>query len=173
MKKFVAASALVLGFLLATATAQAVQVWNWQYSTDLGLAHGTFTTNGAGTGFEPILTMNGVYNGATILGLVATGTDSAYQYDNLFSADTRHFTYSGILFEVAGTMGRVNLFSVVYDNHVNYYEIHANPAPGVPYFQPANALSVSAATPVPEPATWALMLGGLALLAALRRARIG
>lgn len=173
MKKCLMASALICAALFASATAQAVQVWNWQYSTDLGLAHGTFTTAGAATNFEPILAMNGVYNGAAIRALVATGTDASFQYDNLFSADTRHFTLNGILFEVEGTMGRVNLFSIVSPTGVDFYEIHPIGVPGVPYIQSANALTVSPATPVPEPAAWASMLGGLALLAAWRRARTG
>lgn len=168
MKKFLPVLALLS---LIHCTAHADQLWEWHYNTDEYSAFGTLTTAGNASDYEAVLSITGYHNGALIRGLVPQGGDDFFTYDNLFRATGPHFTFSGIVFDVEGETGHVNLFSYGRDVDLIYFDSYQGPNQKNPIY--INEVSGLAVTPaVPEPATWASMLGGLMLLG-LSRKRAG
>ena len=125
--------------------------------------------NSAGT--YDILSARGNVDGDVISGLVnnpaqpnaSFSADGFFIYDNTFTPVAPVVTNPGILFNGASGL-EYNLFS----DNATQYELY-KATPGVGYVNSVGTLSVLA---VPEPAQWALMLGGFGLMGgALRRRR--
>jgi len=165
------------GALLALqASSASAATFDWSYAGPGVSGSGTFTANFVGADTYGLTAITGTANGQTILGL-----DSYDGPDNVVfspsppdvAVDTLGFSFS------VGAAGSYNLF-----------EDDGLYTPGPPYGcgteycllgpgtagagDPLVALTSFTLTPVPEPATWAIMLVGFGGLgAAMRAARRG
>ena len=164
-------AALAAAASMAAASAASAGAYDFNYVTLDGpsgveTASGSFTTSDveANGGYQ-ILSVNGSANGSQIMGL-STYADA----DNIYFDTTPHFDFGG--FSFATQAGPIyNLFS-----QAGYYVISST-VDSVGYPQsgsPVTSLTISAA---PEPATWLMLLGAVALVggclrvAAARRTR--
>jgi hypothetical protein len=158
--------------LLLTAPAKASKLWNWHYTASGIAAGGTFTTvdNPNADGGFLITNITGTRNGLTIMGLQRTGTsipgNEPFVVDNLvFSGPGPQLTSHGFGFSISN------------GDFSNPFFADFLPTPGYLEFlslPPSDHTELSiqfSATPVPEPATFALILGGLALAGFRRRSQ--
>jgi len=149
---------------LATAHAQADQLWTWSFSGPDETGAGTLTTAGPAISPEDILSFSGTVNGAAILGLVPVGAAPTFTYDNKFSATAPHLSLAGILYNVAGT-GYHNLFGFP---DMGYTDMDS-------YILPSSDVSVNhvnfSAQAVPEPGSYLMLVAGMGLIAAAGRMR--
>jgi hypothetical protein len=182
MKIKIAAAAASALLSLAAAMPASALTFNFTYS-------GTNTTNGAFTASGTLTTSNttvttsfgqaytitgitGTRNGSAITGLIPAGTDfGGVPIDNYLLASTtsQRLTDSGFGFSVAGT---TNLFNPYYFGGA--YQEYVRTAAGAD-FQNTSGITFTvtpAATAVPEPATWGMMILGFGLTSfGLRRAK--
>lgn len=156
--------------LLLAAPARASKLWNWHYSASEITASGTFTTvdNANADGGFLITDITGTRNGLTITGLQRTGTsipgNEPFVVDNLvFPGPGPQLTSHGFGFSISnGDFS--NPFYADFLPTPGYLEFLSIPPSG------HTELPIQfSATPVPEPATVALILGGLALAGFRRR----
>jgi hypothetical protein len=157
--------ALFIVLTLTTTAAPASILWNWNYSAPGISAGGTFTTVETPDphGGYLITAITGTRNQETITGLQPPGTsipgNEPFVVDNLvFLGPGPQLTGDGFGFSTSG------------GNFSNPFFASFLPTPGYLEFfsmPPSNShteLSVHfAASPVPEPATYILILGGLAI----------
>lgn len=153
--------------LLAAGAARADTLWNWSYSGDGVTASGTFTTAGTALVPEDILSFTGTRNGTAILGLVPLDSDSNFIYDNQFTSVAPYFSEPGILYDIGGgTAGsHINIYWDSADGLI--HDLQVDPTESF-VIDTVVTFSVSA---VPEPATYAVMALGLAVVGGVARRR--
>ena len=162
LKKLLWGSASALA--LATAfDARAVQLWDWRYSAAGIAAAGTFTTGETAdaSGFYSIVGITGARNGVAITGLQPTGTaipgNEPYAVDNLVATAGPQLSGDGFGFALAdGSYANPFFVGTGYDEYLS--------APPYPAGLGSEVTVTFSATPVPEPATEALLLLGLGAL---------
>ncbi len=181
LKPCIALAALAGAVLLAPAPGASAASFTWSYAGTHGYVvsgSGTLTATSLGGGAYAVTSISGTRNGVAITGLTDYAGDDNQVYTTFPSLD-----YPGLAFLVGGSA-----FNVYYDTtdgpaspgdpyacgFAGYCEI----GPGVPGTSgldgpdPINPIAFTL-TPVPEPATWALMLAGFGGLGvALRRRRV-
>jgi hypothetical protein len=157
---------LVVLIAVAPLVARADQLWDWRYTSDPALsdaglnaeAHGTLSTASAGA-LVNIVSLGGVYNGATILGLTPLNANTHFSYDNLISTSDPYLSIRGLMFTIAGTNEQHNLFFIgengngaplYYDGYFSD-EVHFT----------GGTFTLSAVTAVPELSPYLLLLAGL------------
>jgi len=161
-------SCAVMAALACTASLAAAS------SYDFSFAVGTGPTAATGSGNFLVDDSTGMVTGITgsysdsivtgaFDGVVALGTDSGFNYDNLYLPTGDHFDNGGLLVDVNG-------------EHVNFYDDNGTFAvvdyiPGTSNYVnvdagPDQSLTVSA---VPEPENVALLLAGLGLVGVTAR----
>jgi hypothetical protein len=163
--------------LLLTAQAKASKLWNWHYSASGITVSGTFTTADSANadGGYLITQITGTRNGLSITGLQRTGTsipgNEPFVVDNLvFLGPGPQLTSHGFGFSISN------------GDFSNPFYADFLPTPGYLEFLSIQPLANGAsdhtelpiqfsATPIPEPATFALILGGLAFAGFRRRSR--
>ena len=147
--------------------------WRWSLSGEGVSASGTLTTTDAPNdkGFVQITSIAGSRNGIVVTGLQPAGTavpgNDGYPVDDLLRVRGSQLTGQGFGFALAnGTYS--NPYYADFQSPPAYYEFFS--------FPPSNAAGhterpvVFFAAPVPEPATWSLLIAGFGLVgAALRR----
>jgi len=163
--------ALILVAALPATTTQATALtWNWSYS-GLGITtSGTFTTVDSpdGAGFYLITGIAGVRNGAPILGLQPAGTpipgNEPFSVDNLVRLESPQLTLHGFGYAIAGGTFS-NPFFADFSQPPGYLEFFSAPpfTPGPQNTELPIRFSATLA-PVPETATWSLLLAGLGML---------
>ncbi len=159
--KFVLAAIVAM---LLTVPANASKLWDWHYTASGITGSGTLTTLDTpnANGGYLITGITGTRNGITIRGLRAPGTsipgNEPYVVDNLvFKGPGPQLTSHGFGFSISGGTYS-NPFYADFLPTPGYLEFFSTPASG------HTELPVQfSATPVPEPATFLLMCGGLAL----------
>lgn len=144
--------------LFTTGIAQA-DTWDLQYS-GLGVTFaGSFTTAGDGmSGFEPILSFEGIRNGVIVSGLTST-TEIGFQ--NTFNnnpAISKYLTLAGPVYGLAGAPSGtfVNVYAA---SGLGYREYFSS---GGLTTDSDIHLTITAA--VPEPETYAMLITGLAII---------
>jgi hypothetical protein len=158
-----AASTLAMSGMMVASVAQA-DTWAFMYTAPGVEASGTFTTAGAATSPEDILSISGTRHGLAITGLIPVGEDANFIYDNQFTISEPNFTEGGMLFSVDGGQPNTN----VYFFEGDYYEVYVD---GLSAIETPISWSVTA---VPEPATVLSMLAGLGLMGVfMRKGRAG
>jgi hypothetical protein len=165
IKAAVSAGAIFLG-IIAAVPAHAM-TFNFSVSSlsapgDIG--SGTFTGNQTSSGVYMLTGITGSFDGAAITGLV--GYANA---DNILFYPSQPFVdFNGISFVTANpSLGAINLFS-----NSGYFEVKST-VDSVGYYFSGTPISL-AVTATPLPATWTMMLIGLAgfgLFAYRRKAR--
>ncbi len=170
LRKQTIAGVGVLAFGATSLSASASTIWDWDYSTSQSSASGTFVTVSspdAGGGYL-IIGITGMRNGQPIDGLQAAGTsipgNEPYTVDNLVSnGPGAQLTSNGFGFSLSdGTY--CNPFYASFLPTPTYLEFFSNP--GVGYTELSAKFSATP-VPVPEPATLALVLGGLLVVSCL------
>ena len=164
-----------MGFLMLGVSALPVSasiLWTWEYSTSRAVASGTFITASSpeASGGYPILAITGLRNGQTIDHLQAPGTsipgNEPYTVDDLvFLGPGPQLTSNGFGFALAdGTFA--NPFFANFLPTPSYLEFFSIPDEGHTELD-----TIFSATPVttPEPATFALVLGGVAVISCLQK----
>jgi hypothetical protein len=168
---------LTLNLLVAITTvvlpAHASRIWSWNYSGNNVTASGTLTTldNPNPQGGYLITAISGTRNGKTITALQQTGTwipgNEPYAVDNLiFPGPGPQLTKQGLGFGMAdGTYS--NPFYADFLPTPEYLEFYSIPDSGSSTELPVTF----SATPIPEPATFALVLTTLAFCCYFARMR--
>jgi hypothetical protein len=154
--------------------------WNWSYSGAGISAGGTFTTVDTpdGSGFYLITGIAGVRNDAVILGLQPAGTpipgNEPFSVDNLVRLESPQLTVHGFGYAIAGGTFS-NPFFANFLQPPEYLEFFSAPplTPGVTGPEDSELPIRFSATPAPVPqtATWALLLAGLGMLGFTTRCR--
>jgi hypothetical protein len=175
--KYLATAALMSAALVMTSPASA-DAWNWG-ATGAGISgSGQFTTAGSAVAPELITSWGGTWDGQSILGL-ASPNPPGFLADNLFVNAPAYFNNNGVVFNVGGSIGVVNLYASLTQPQLyefSYSNIPAGssngwgngtPGPGGGYGIPIQ-FTVAA---VPEPETYAMMLAGLGLMGFIARRR--
>lgn len=177
--------ALFLNVLLSLTAASSAHAsllhWDWSYTAPGIVAVGTFDTQDTpdAAGFYLIAALSGNRNGVGIVGLQPTGTaipgNEPFAVDNLVKVSGPQLTHNGFGFALSdGTYA--NPFYADFLATPSYLEFFSAP----PFVGGAGSedselpIGFSARiVSVPEPASWATMLAGMALLgaAAKRNAR--
>lgn len=119
-------------------------------------AMGTITTSdtaGLSGGFD-VLGITGTVNGSTITGVQEP---TAYYGDNILYTGTPHVDYSGIVFDAGSTV-----YKIYHTTSYYLYNATSGAFPGTSGRFGITPLASGSA--VPEPATWAMLAGGLALI---------
>ncbi len=167
---FTASLALTIG----TVQSNASKLWKWDYSGSEIIASGTFTTldKPDANGGYLITAISGTRNGIKITALQPPGTsipgNEPYLVDDLvFAGPGPQLTSGGFGFATAQAYYS-NPFYAGFLPHPGYLEFFSMPGIG------HTELSVQfSATPVPEPASVALLFGALAFLIPLLARRSG
>ncbi|NJC34330.1 hypothetical protein GGR88_001804 [Sphingomonas jejuensis] len=143
-------------------------------------AAGTFTTTDTTTTVDgrqafTITGLTGTFNGQAITSLLPAGTDiGGERSDNLLFGAQPFFTIGGVAFRVDGYDADLNFYSFAgvgeafFSANVNGMNETLPPLPvaGTPV-----TFTLERVAAVPEPATWAMMIGGFALVGGLMRRR--
>jgi hypothetical protein len=158
--------------LTATTKPATALTWNWSYSGAGIAASGTFTTVDTpdGSGSYLMTGIAGVRNGAAILGLQPAGTpipgNELFSVDNLVRVESPQLTVHGFGYAIAGGTFS-NPFFARFLQPPEYLEFFSAPpfTPGVagPEDSELPIRFSAAPAPVPEAATWALLLAGLGM----------
>jgi len=158
--------------LTGTARPAAALTWTWSYSGTGISAAGTFTTVDTpdSSGFYLITGIAGERNGAAIVGLQPTGTpipgNEPFAVDNLVKVDSPQLTTHGFGFAIAGGTFS-NPFFADFLQPPTYLEFFSAP----PSTSELSIASSAAPTPLPEMATWVLLLAGVGMLGLVTRWR--
>jgi hypothetical protein len=159
MKKLFVLAAVAAA--LSSASSASAATYLFSLSTSFGNGSGSFTTASDNAGFNLVTSLSGTFDGGAMTLLAPDSYPILFQNDNLFNAADPHFTVNGLGFRANGSNYKLfDLFSLGICGE------------GIPCrLGTVSSFSVTAAA-VPEPASWALMIGGLAIAgAALRRRR--
>lgn len=164
MNSMFAAAAVAL---LAVASSANAASYTFSFTSDAGVGSGSFTTADALPNTQSLITnLTGTLGGKAITLLAPDTYPSpspvAYSNDNLFTAAFPYFTINGLSFSAGGSS--YNLYSqgaaVEFCGVTDVCNVIE-----VPNF------TVAAASAVPEPATWGLMLMGFGALGYVMRRR--
>jgi hypothetical protein len=168
------AAALLVLITAMALPASASKLWNWNYSGSRIVASGTFTTLSSPntSGGYLITGISGTRNGRSITGLQAPGTsipgNEPYTVDDLvFAGPGPQLTSHGFGFSTSeGNYS--NPFYADFLPTREYLEFFSMPGSGH-----TELPVVFSATPVsvPEPATYSLILGALALISSVGHRR--
>jgi hypothetical protein len=162
MNKQKIALLLVLGGLVASSASHAgVYTFSFSGASDSGSGTFTVTPDSALTG------ITGSIDAEPITGLSSYGPS-----DNIITYGAPHIDYNGFAFTIAG-----DAFNIYYNNIPNdgapigiyllQQSIDPDPDTSPSFGEP---ITFTTSVPVPEPATWAMMIVGLGLAGAgLRR----
>jgi hypothetical protein len=162
----------IAGAVLTSIPASASRLWDWHYTASGITASGTFTTLDRPNtdGGYLITQIRGTRNGFAITGLQRPGTwipgNEPYVVDDLvFPGPGPQLTSHGFGFSISGGTYS-NPFYADFLPTPGYLEFFSTPPSG------HTELPIQfSATPIPEPATFLLMFGGLALGAFRLRSR--
>ena len=159
--------------LTATTRPATALTWSWSYSGTGIEAAGTFTTVDTpdGSGFYLITGIAGERNGAAILGLQPTGTpipgNEPFAVDNVVRLESPQLTVHGFGYAIAGGTFS-NPFFADFLQPPAYLEFFSAPpfAPGGAGSEDTELPIRFSATPAPVPqtATWVLLMVGLGML---------
>lgn len=166
---------------LTATPATASKLWNWDYSGSGITAHGTFATveSPNPNGGYLITGITGTRNGKTITGLQAPGTsipgNEPYTVDNLvFLGPGPQLTSHGFGFAISGR-DYSNPFYADFLPTPKYLEFFSMPPfkSGAVAFDHTELPVQFSATPVPipEPASYALVFGALAVASVRSRSK--
>jgi len=169
----------LIGAMAVSPSARATLIWDWSYSGTGFSAGGTLQTTDTpdGSGFYPVIGIAGVRNGVAITGLQPAGTaipgNEPFAVDDLIRASPEQLTGDGIGFSTADG-NFANIFFASFLAPPGYVEFFSAPpfTPGVtgPEDHEVPVL-FSAAPRIPEPASFVLLLSGLAAAGVARRRR--
>jgi len=162
-----AAAGAVLALIAVAAGAGSAQANVFDFTFTSGADSGTMdlTATLQGSAYA-VTSITGSIDGSTITGLSSYGTA-----DQLVFAAQPYVDYGGIGFS-ASNGNDYNLFSRLSDSSFTYYLCSSNINPSCGGADGAVAtMSASGGTSVPEPATWAMMLIGMAGLGGAMRSR--
>ena len=163
---------LSVAALTATAGPAAALTWTWSYSGAGISAAGTFTTVDTPdpSGFYLITAIAGERNGAAIVALQPTGTpipgNEPFAVDNLVKVDSPQLTTHGFGFAIAGGTFSNRFFASFLQPPI-YLEFFSAP----PSTSELPIAFSATPTPLPEMATWVLLLSGLGVLGLATRWR--
>jgi hypothetical protein len=165
-----AAGALALG----SGSAASAAVYTWSFTTvettELNpiSGSGSLTTQDVAVGGNYLVTaFSGTWGGVNIQSLLAPGTFGGN--DNLLNPlNAVPFTYNGLSFTTASAVQGFSTWNIFAQRGVPYSETLTN---NEKWVDGNFVLTLSSA--VPEPASWAMMIGGLALAGiAMRRRKV-
>jgi len=149
--------------LTVAAPAQAAD-FLFSFNSSFGNASGMFTTAGAASATPTLVTsMTGTLGGNAITLLAPGAYPSIAVNDNLFSTTAPYFTFSGLSFAAGGF--NYNLYS---QGSVQLCGRTAACGNATSF---SNFTITDVTSPVPEPATWAMMLLGFGLVGYVLRTR--
>lgn len=148
--------------IACSATSANAAVFLFTIGTSYGSGSGTITTATNNPGFNLITGLTGTFDGGAIT-LLAPGTyPSSAPNDNLFSSTNPYFTFGGLSFSANAL--NYNLYN---SGSLRICGETSGCQNGT-----VTSFTVTAANAVPEPATWAMMIGGLGVVGlAMRRRR--
>ncbi len=158
MKKFLILAAAAAGLLSTSANAA---VFNFTLNTAIGNGSGSFTTASDAPGFNLISALTGTFDGGAITLLAPNSYPVGAANDNLYNVAAPFLTFNGFSFLANG-----NNYNVYAQNGVIR-------ACGVTPSCNGNQAATFDVTPgaVPEPASWAMMIGGLGIVGVAMRRR--
>jgi len=145
-------------------------------------AAGTFTTTDGTTLVDgrPAFTITGIsgtFNGQAITTLLPAGSDlGGVPSDNLLFETPRFFTFAGVGFRADGYDADLNFYSFEdeADGEALFVTNINGITEGLPPLNPGATplrFTLERAPAVPEPASWAMMIGGFALVGGAMRRR--
>jgi PEP-CTERM motif len=171
---FVRICVLTCACIATMGPAHADSTWVWNYSGTGVTAGGTFSTTDVpnADGFYQIISITGSRNGDTITGLFPTGFaipgNEPFAVDNLIRIDEPgQITVEGFGYSLASG-GYANPYYADFLSPPSYSEVFTH---GATFSE--TAVSAFNASPVPEPAAFALLLTGLFGIAIRRASRVG
>ena len=165
--RFVHLSFAAIAFLAAPAFA--ASTWNWSYSGSGYTASGTFTTVDTPdmNGGYLITGITGDQNGDAITGLYAAGTaipgNDGYPVDNLVFASGPQLSGNGFGFVTTSGVN-ANPFYADFTTPAGYLSFESKGSSGTDTSELPISFSATLVS-TPEPATFGLLLGALALTA--------
>ena len=174
MKKAIASVAVAISFLTSAPSEAAEYVFTFTGQSSIS-GSGTLVTSDTinGVGGYTITSISGIFNNTAISGLLNNpnqpnfSSNATFTWDNnLFPANPFKFNRYGLGFTAGST--QYNIYDAAADG--------ASPPNGFPYgllTNPSSGQSFGrfSITPVPEPATWAMMIVGFGIVGFAMRAR--
>lgn len=178
----IAASLLAVPALLSFTTPAAASVFAWDFTGSGYTASGTLTTNDSNSIANPlpcatcadgpgflVTGITGTINGSTITGVAAL--NSFFFNDNRFYSQTSNgaLDFAGLGFTTATNTYKI--FAGDWAGSIDQTYLMVNGDTAVNLSRPIEGNARLISGPVPEPATWAMMLVGFGAIGATMRRR--